>query len=195
MTGGFINANQARKNYTTLSVSHEEISLIEQVIMNAANSGQTEVIVDFTKVTSRFIPPFYEVKDFDLSDNMFIVNDGEFCCGDTVIFAPVTGEELPSWLDDETEYTINKEEDCTFSVCNNGQPVKIPSKPTQMIFVRKVIESEKYYKAWRYYFLYPEADKYLMVVNYVENHFRDLGYSITKIENKPTKTFFWKIKW
>lgn len=194
MTGGFINANQAWNNYTTLSVAHTEISLIEQVIMNASNNGGRAVTIDFTGITSKYLPPFYEVIEVDTVTNRFTAINEVFCCGESVMF---TGGEnpLPSWLDDETEYCVTDICRDSFSVAVNGEIVKIEGQLTNRLFIRKVLESEQYYKAWRYYYLYPCADKYLLVVNYVEDHFRKLGYSITKYENKETKTFYWKIRW
>jgi hypothetical protein len=197
MNRGFINAKQAANSFNKNSIVHSEISAIESVILNFANNGYREITIDFTITTDSNIPSFKQIIDLDL-DNETLVSIGHgFSDGATIIFEST--EELPEPLLEKTEYYVCVIDDDTFKIYTNiinpTDYVNITSLGDGIITCRSVLESEKYFAAWKTFYVYPRAESYLSVLTSVENHFRGLGYVIERAAHPNTKTFVWKIKW
>jgi hypothetical protein len=165
-----ITAKEARNNYSLNSKVLKEVHLIEEQILIKSNSGVNQLLVNFTPVTDNNIPEFKTIEN--ITDNILTVTDHGYETGDTV--------EI-----DLVEYMVTYLTDDTFSI--DGIVTGIQ--------VKKVIDSEKYYKAWTTYYVYPNAISYLNVLSDVEKHFRNGGFSITRKANLSTKTIEWSIAW
>ena len=165
-----ITAIQARNNYSLSLNVLKEVHPIEEQILIKSNAGLNELIVDFTSATDNNIPEFKTIEN--ITDNILTVTNHGYETGDTV--------EI-----DLIEYTVTYLTDDTFSIGGT-------SSGTQ---VKKVIDSEKYYKAWIAYYQYPNATSYLNVLSDVEKYFRSNGFTILRTADTSTKTLYWKISW
>lgn len=196
MSRGFINAETARNGFTTNVLVLNEINNIENNVLIFSNNGFRELVIDFTEVTNKAVFSFVEVTSVDVTENTFTLVDHEFISGDTVEF--ITEDELPSPLVINKEYTVVKVDDDTFKLLSGVDSttiLDITDIGEDTFSVKKVIESEKFYKAWKQFYIYPNAASYNIIVSNVEKHFRSLGYEIVRYENLTTKTMYWKVSW
>lgn len=191
----FFNATLARNNWSTVSLVHQEIALIESAIMNFSNAGYRQVKIDYTEVTSNELPSAKTISSIDTSTNIITVLDHEYENGITVIFT--TTGTLPAPLAINTEYTIEVIDADNLKIYDKttGNLIDITSIGTGTNSIRFVIESEKYYKSWMFFYQYPNAESYLNVMSQVEAHFRGLGYSIERYANDTTDTPYWHVRW
>jgi hypothetical protein len=165
-----INASLVRNNFDLKIKVIREIFPIEEQILIESNNGKNNLIVDFTPATDNNIP---DTKDIiDISGNILEVTNHGYQTGDTV--------EI-----DNVEFTVTKITDDTFSIDGT----------TEGTTVKKVIISEKYFKAWTTYYIYPDATSYINVLTDVENHFSGNGFKIVRKSNPNTQTLEWHISW
>jgi hypothetical protein len=165
-----ITAHEARNNYTLNLTVLREVQPIEEQIVIQSNGGKNSLVVDFTTATDINIPETKTIEDID--NNVLTVTNHGYITGDTV--------EI-----DEIEFEATFLTSDTFSI--NGI--------TEGSEVKKVIESEKYYKAWTKYYIYPDSISYLNVLSDVEKYFRSSGFTISRRANLETKTINWLITW
>jgi hypothetical protein len=165
-----ITAKEARNNYSLNIKVLQEVQPIEEQILIQSNLGKNNILVNFTTVTDNNIPALKTIENID--GNMLTVIDHGYLTGDTVEIA-------------DAEFTATYITDDTFSI----------DGITEGLSVKKVIESEKYYKAWTTYYIYPDAISYLNILSEVEKYFRSVGFNITRKENTTTKTIEWSISW
>lgn len=165
-----ITAIQARNNYTlNLNVMNEVHPIEEQILMQS-NIGKNSLVVDFTTVTDTDVPLSQDIEEID--GNVITVLNHGYSTGDTVEISTI-------------EYTVTYLTVDTFSI--DG----IASGTT----VKKLITSEKYYKAWTLYYQYPDAISYINVLSDVEKYFRSSGFNIVRRANTTTNTINWLITW
>lgn len=200
MGRGFINASEARQGFTTNILVLNEINNIENNVLIFSNNGFRELIVDFTEVTNKAVFTRVEIESVDIDDDFITVTDHGFETGDTVEFIidNIDEDELPEPLLMNKEYSIIKLTDDTFKVLSgvdSTTTIDFTSEGEGDLYVRKIIESEKFYKAWKQFYIYPNASSYTIIMSNVEEHFKGLGYSIVRYENATTKTLYWKVTW
>ena len=180
---GFLPAEQAKFGYSTRLIIHTEINSIESSVMEVANAGYREVSIDSTLVTDSNVFAAMDVFEVDLINNEIDCIDHGLVTGDTVQF--YSSDTLPSPLIANTLYNIERVNDDSFrlyaSVLTTSEYIELDSIGSGNITARKVIESEKYYRAWQQFYIFPFAETYLGVLSEVEKHFRGLGYDIRRI--------------
>lgn len=165
-----ITAKEARNNYALNLKVLKEIHPIEEAILLQSNSGKNNLLVNFTPATDNNVPEFKTIETID--ENILTVTNHGYQSGDTV---EISGVEFEATYISDDVFSING--------------------TTEGLLVKKVIESEKYYKAWTTYFQYPDAISYLNVLSDVEKHFRQTGFNIVRKGNTVTKTIEWSISW
>jgi hypothetical protein len=165
-----ITAKEARNNYSLNSKVLQEVHPIEEQILIQSNLGKNNLLVNFTTATDNNIPALKTIENID--GDLLTVTDHGYITGDTVEISDV-------------EFSVTYITDDTFTV--DGIP--------EGLSVKKVIESEKYYKAWTTYYIYPDAISYLNILSEVEKYFRRTGFNMTRKENTTTKTIEWSISW
>lgn len=197
MNRGFINAEQARFGFSSNLVVLNEISAIENTIMLFANNGYREVIVDNTELTRNLIPAVTNIDSIDVNTDTFTAPEHGLMTGNTIYF--FNGDVLPSPLVANREYSVVVIDEDNFrvlaSVTDGNNVLDITDEGSGVTSFRKVIESEKYYRAWKEFYLYPFATSFTSVLTRIEEHFRRHGYRIERRANETTKTIFWKITW
>ena len=193
-------ANEAANGYWTRKQVSAEISKIEDAILDASNSGDRSITVNFTTVTATTIFNFVEAS-LDILTNTFTLANHGFINGDTVMFNGTIGpsEVLPSIdVSTDLEYTVVLIDEDSFQISYNGQVVDLQfrdGETSTSIFVRKIIEAEKYLKSWDQFYSYENSEKYLNVLARVEEHIRKNGYNISRYKATNNKTLFWLVKW
>lgn len=202
LTRGFIDPNTAKHGIDTQHIVLKEINDIEKLILDAVKNSRMDLKVTSTLMTSTSFPSPMIVGSVNIStDNISITNHGLVTGDEILISSTLT---LPAPLMPLVYYYVIKVDDNTFKLATStddsfsGIYINITSIGSGVISITKQLESERYYRVWENYYNQNESDRrvYSFRMSLVEEHFKNIGYTIVRRNNPNTnKTFLWQIQW
>jgi hypothetical protein len=197
MMRGVVNAKDARENTITKQNIHDEIYNIERQIRNFSSSNYRELRVDFTKATNKNVLQFTNIDSFDLDNDTINIDNHDFNTNDIVQFSS-TGD-FPEPLLENKFYGVIVVDENNIQLYEYDDifqtPIVLDTQGSGIVKIRKLIASELYYRSWKEFYTFPFAESYINILEFVEEHFRKQGFTISRLENPETKTIFWKIRW
>lgn len=137
------------------------------------------------------------VTNFNAITNTITVASHGLFDGDYVEF--FSTDTLPTNINVDTEYQVIVVDVDNIQIFNKRDPsmtvIDIVDSGVGLVTIKKVSTSEQFLKAWDEFYSYQDAPSYIFVLETVENHFRKLGFNITRLLAPSNKTIRWKIEW
>lgn len=197
MFRGMVTPSSARENQIASRLIHDEIFLIEREVRDRAENNFRVAIIQDTIVTDSVIPTPKVVSSIDIVTNDLGITNHGLLDGDYVEF--FTTGTFPTNIEEDTEYQVVVVDENTIKLYNkrdlNMTIIPLVDMGTGIITIKKVSTAEQFLKAWDEFYVYEDAPSYIFVLETVEKHFRQLGFSVTRMLHPNNKTIRWKIEW